>query len=51
MHPFVGRREGIVGWQGRSAIRALEVDRPGIAGDHVAVGVLDRDHEVEGHAG
>src|SRR5207244_3106653 len=51
MHPFVRRREGIVGWQGRSAIRALEVDRPGIAGDHVAVGVLDCDGEAEGYAG
>ena len=41
MHALVGRREGIVGRQARRAVRALEVDRPGIAGDHVAVGVLD----------
>ncbi len=51
MHALVRRREGIVGRQAGPAVPAREVDRPGIAGVHVAVCVLDRDHEVEGHAG
>src|SRR5260370_38623537 len=51
MHAVVGRRERVVFWQRGLGVRAREVDRAGIAGDHVAVGVLDRDGQAEGYAG
>jgi hypothetical protein len=47
VHALIRRRERVMLGQHCGAVRAAEVHRASIAGDHVAVGVLDFEGQAE----
>ena len=46
MRPGVGRGEGVGARQNGLAVAAGELDRAGVSGGHVAIGVVGRDGDV-----